>query len=41
MMTTNRIESKVSASPPVTGMRPVITLITGGRSGIGSSTSLR
>jgi short-subunit dehydrogenase len=35
MMTTNRIESKVSASNPVTGVRPVITLITGGSSGIG------
>jgi uncharacterized protein len=35
MMTTNRIESKVSASTPVTGVRPVITLITGGSSGIG------
>jgi uncharacterized protein len=35
MTTTNRIESKVSASTPVTGARPVITLITGGSSGIG------
>lgn len=35
MTTTNRIESKVSASTPATGVRPVITLITGGSSGIG------
>jgi len=35
MTTTNGIESKVSASTPVTGVRPVITLITGGSSGIG------
>jgi hypothetical protein len=30
MMTTNRIVSKVRASTPVTGVRPAITLITGG-----------
>jgi uncharacterized protein len=35
MTTTNRIESKVSASTPVTGVRPMITLITGGSRGIG------
>jgi uncharacterized protein len=34
-MTTNGNESKTSASTPVTGVRPMITLITGGSSGIG------
>jgi hypothetical protein len=32
MMTTNRIESKVSASTLVTGVRPMITLIESVRS---------